>query len=349
MPTSRFSFAVVGLGLGAEHARRILSRPLEWELAAVCEPLGDRRAAFTRAHPEVRAFASLDALLEASTPDGVVLAVPHHLHAPMAVQALRAGAHVLVEKPMARTTEECLRMNEAARQTGRTLMVAQNWRYTPWVRVAKAILDRGDLGAIRVVRTEWLQNITADTSRPGNWLLDGERAGGGPVISLVVHNLDALRYLLGEPVEVHAFCLHDEALFRNGAESWGIAQFRFQNGAVGQMMSSYAACPALDEGGRLSIHGERGTLSANGGLPAANLLRVYTAATGAWETPRLDSVPGLPTSDPMLNEISHFVDCARSGAPSLSGGEDNIRTIRFVQTIYESSRRGVALPITAGP
>ncbi len=227
-------------------------------------------------------------------------------------------------------------------------MVAQNWRYTPWVRAAKAILERGDLGPLKVARTEWLQNITADTSRPGNWLLDGDRAGGGPVISLVVHNLDALRYLLGEPEEVHAFCLYDPAMFKNGAESWSIAQFRFQSGVVGQMMSSYAACPSLDEGGRLSIHGERGTLSANGGLPTANSLQVYTAVSGAWETPPLDSISSLPTPDPMTNEISHFVDCARTGSTPLSSGEDNIKTIRFVETIYESSRRGVALPIPTG-
>src|SRR5205085_2922351 len=99
-------------------------------------------------HAEVPIFNDYTTFLREAEVDGVVLALPHDLHAPLAIQAMEAGKHVLVEKPMARNSNECEQMNAAAKKTGKTLMIAQNWRYTPWVRTARHIIDSGELGPV---------------------------------------------------------------------------------------------------------------------------------------------------------------------------------------------------------
>ena len=326
-----FKLGVVGLGLGSGHAGNILNHPADWQLTAVCDVLEDRLRGFTNAHPEVQGFTDFTKFLKEAELDGVVLALPHDLHAPMAIQAMEAGKHVIVEKPMARNVEECEKMNAAAKRTGKTLMVAQNWRYTPWVRAVKEVVDNGELGPLRAVRTDWLQNAVGD-QRPGNWLLNGERAGGGPIISLMVHNLDFLRYLLGEPKSVQAYCLCGHPEFLNNAENWGMAQFQFENGVIGQMFTSYSAFSPVDAG-PLWLYGEEGTIFMRDGVQISSLKR----GNGYQQLEIKDNV-GLPTGNPSIDELLHFVECAQNGQEPLSSGYDNINTIRFIEAMYESDR-----------
>lgn len=328
-----FKFGVVGLGLGAGHAAGIMGYPADWKLTAICEVLEDRLKAFTNAHSDVAGFLDYTKFLEEAEFDGVVLALPHDLHEPMAIQAMEAGKHVIVEKPMARNAEECQRMNDAAKRTGKTLMVAQNWRYTPWVRAVKQIVDSDELGPLRAVRTDWLQNAVGD-QRPGNWLLNGERAGGGPIVSLMVHNLDFLRYILGEPKTVHAYCLTGHPEFLNNAENWGMAQFQFENGVIGQMFTSYSAFSPIDAG-PLWLYGEEGTIHMHGGLQISSQKR-----KDGYQPLEIKDNCGLPTENPSMNELLHFVECAQSGKEPLSSGYDNINTMRFIDGMYESSRTG---------
>lgn len=340
-----FRLGVVGLGLGRQHAASILGYPAEWHLSAVCDALDERRRRFADEHPAVQGFAAYARFLADAPLDGVVLAVPHDLHAPMTIQALEAGKPVLIEKPMARTVEECRAMNTAARRAGRILMVAQNWRYTPWVRVVKQVVDRGGLGPLRAVRTEWLQRAVGDT-RPGNWLLDGQRAGGGPFISLMVHNLDCLRYLLGEPARVYASCHVGHPAFANEAEDWGMAQVEFASGVIGQAFTSYAAFSPVDAG-PLWLYGEEGTVYVRD-IAATAGVQISTVARGpAYHHLSIDGNAGLPTENPSVNELLHFVGCAQHGKEPLSGGHDNIRTINFIEAIYQSARTGQPVSVAA--
>jgi len=336
-----FRWGVVGLGLGRGHAERILRHGDGWALAAVCDALPERTGAFGAAHPDVRVSTDYARFLEDAVLDGVILAVPHDLHMPLAIQALDSGRHVLVEKPMARTVAECAAMNAAARRAGKVLMVAQNWRYTPWVRLVKRLIATGELGRLRAARSEWLQRVLGD-SRPGNWLADGARAGGGPVMSLAVHNIDCMRYLLGEPARVTAVCHWDHPAFRNGAEIWAMAQVEFEQGAMGQVFTSYAAYAPVD-GGPLWLYGDEGTLY-KADLASADVRVSTSGRPDGYATLEDRDHGGLPSADAYLNELHHFVDCCRTGSPPLSGGEDNVRTIRFVEAIYESARRG--MPVT---
>lgn len=334
---------VVGLGLGMSHVRAILAHPDKARLTAVCDTNPER---LDRALDGVPKFSDFHRFMDSAPIDAVILAVPHHLHAPQAVEALNRGKHVLVEKPMARTSEECQAMAKAAHQANRTLMVAQNWRYTPWCVAIKRVL--GELGPIRAVKTDWVQNIDMHS---GGWLKDGEIAGGGPVISLVVHNLDYLRFLLGEVEEVYAMCHDGDPGFSNGAESWAMAQLKFESGVMGQMYTSYAAYAPTDAG-MIYLYGDEGTVhtrpSADGTGPwIASKTRLKAEAHEAGQYDMLDLKSVVPEllPNPQENQLLHFVQCCQTGNEPLSGAKDNMRTIRLIEAIYASAKSGSVVQV----
>ena len=345
-----FTAGVAGLGIGAEYAHRLIGMSnMGIKLGAVCDNLDERLDAIKAEIPGLPCFTDFHDLVSCDFLDAVIIAVPHDLHAPMSIAAMEAGRHVLVEKPMARNSVECRAMIDCAGKTGKTLMVAQNWRYTPWVRKVRHLVRKGELGKIMAVTAEWLQDVTHDI-RPGNWLLDGTRAGGGPLISLMVHPFDALRYIVGEPASASAICRHDHPAFKNNAEHWACGVFSFQDGTIGTMITSYSASPPQDCG-EIRVYGEKGTI-----VGTDHGIRFWDGGRGTWESIDLSDNCGLPTSDPMQNEILHFADCVRTGAEPLSSGTDNILSIRFIEAIrtppeqsYACNRRGQQCQIAKEP
>src|SRR6185295_5085503 len=123
--------------------------------------------------------------------------LPNALHAPVSVAALHAGKHVLVEKPLARTPAEASAMIDAARKSGRILMVSFDKRYRGDVQWIKRYIDSGAIGKIYYAKAHWMRR--SGIPRLGSWFVSKEQAGGGPLIDLGVHVLDIAMYLMGEP------------------------------------------------------------------------------------------------------------------------------------------------------
>lgn len=333
-------FGVVGLGWpGQQHVKAIRAYPGEAVLAAVCDADPGKLAEFEGV---ATAFTDVDAFLAKGDMDAVVLAVPHHLHADLTIRALDAGKYVIIEKPMARSVEECERMNEAAERNGRMLMVAQNWRYQAWCIAAKRVLESGELGAVRAVRTEWLLNFRPSFPQ-GSWIYDGVKAGGGALVSLAIHNLDALRFIVGEIDEVFMHQLHTDDWSTNGAENWAMTQMKFANGAIGHLFTGYTPFYPPDNG-MLYVYGEEGTLFF-GPYRGENGLWIRSARRGdSPEAPyeRVDLAafaPGL-VEHPQTNQLKHFLDCVKYGTRPDSDGREIVKTIELVERIYASGRSG---------
>ncbi len=138
----------------------------------------------------------------------VDVCVPGHLHAEVAVAALEAGKHVLVEKPLANTLVEAEKMVEvarAAREHGVRSMVGFNYRRVPALALARRLVADGRVGVVRQVRVSYLQDWLVDAAAPMTWRLRRETAGSGALGDLASHALDQVRYLLGQEVRsVHA-------------------------------------------------------------------------------------------------------------------------------------------------
>jgi predicted dehydrogenase len=277
-------------------------------------------------------------------------------HVPVALAAIEAGKHVLVEKPFATTLDDCRLLVDAADQAGVTLMVAQNQRFLPPYRAAKAVLDAGELGAIRSVRFDsmqcWPALFPAD-----HWHYDAARAGGGAVISVAVHRIDLMRYLVGDVVRVSATCRTTRPEFRNGAEDYATATLEFANGALGEMFATVSAF-RMPWSESFMIFGDEGAMHAapapgNIRGPAVVASSRRTAAAEAW----LDQVAGfeelvverdgLPSDSGQVNELLHFADCCRTGDEPLSSGRDNLGTMAVVFGIYESARRSAPVDLAA--
>lgn len=152
---------------------------------------------------KARAWASLDEALLDPAIEAVYVATPVFLHAPLTIQALRAGKHVLCEKPMAMNEAEARSMVQAREQSGRTFGVAYYRRTYPKVQRAKQLLDAGAIGT-PVVAELTSHGWFDETESHRSWLIDPAQAGGGPLYDVASHRIDMLNFLFGQPQRVSA-------------------------------------------------------------------------------------------------------------------------------------------------
>lgn len=147
----------------------------------------------------VPAWTSLDAALTECDADAVYIGTPVVLHAPQTVASLRAGRHVLCEKPMAMNYAEAQSMNETARETGRTLGISYYRRTYPAIRRVNELIDAGAIGTPVFAMATAHDWFFPDLATRG-WLLDPEKAGGGPLYDVACHRIDLMNYLFGDPM-----------------------------------------------------------------------------------------------------------------------------------------------------
>jgi predicted dehydrogenase len=164
-----------------------------------------------------RVWTSLEQALADPDANAVYIATPVFLHAPQTIASLRAGKHVLCEKPMAMNEAEARSMVQAAKQSGRTLGVAYYRRSYPKVQRAKELLEAGAIG--KPVLAELTCHGWFDGQGERSWLVDPAKAGGGPLFDIASHRIDVLNFWLGQPLRatghlsnvVHPYAVEDNA------------------------------------------------------------------------------------------------------------------------------------------
>ena len=164
-----------------------------------------------------RVFTTLDEALKDPAVEAVYVGTPVFLHAPQTIQSLRAGKHVLCEKPMAMNEAEARAMVEAADETGRTYGVAYYRRFYPKVLRAKQLLEAGVIG--KPVLAELTNHMWFDGTGNRTWLFDPAKAGGGPLLDIASHRIDVLNFIFGQPLRatgqltnvVHHYAVEDNA------------------------------------------------------------------------------------------------------------------------------------------
>ena len=175
------------------HARGVLARGDE--LVAVANHREESARVFAAKYNIPRVTTDWEALAQDPSIDAAVVATPNALHAPQAIALLRAGTHVLVEKPMAMNVAECDAMIEAAHASGAHLMIAHCWRFHPDVIALRDRIARGELGD--VVKTHGYSTHVG--WGPSGWFTDPALSGGGALVDMGVHAIDTARFLLGDP------------------------------------------------------------------------------------------------------------------------------------------------------
>jgi predicted dehydrogenase len=318
--------AIVGAGgMGRRHAASFRETG-EARLAAVIDP--DREAAAALAGEQARVCATLEEALGECDVDAVDVCAPTPFHAALAVQALKAGKHLLLEKPMARTLEECDAIIEAARGSGRTAMVAHVLRFFPEFVRGKEAVDAGLVGEPAVVRTSRGGGMPRGQD---SWYRDIAQSGG-VVLDLIIHDFDWLRWVLGPAERVYARGLAHSG--RDG-QDYALVTIRFRSGAIAHVEGTWMRPAGFET--RYEIAGTQGLLDFSS-RDSATLRVSRFAAAGT--RPAVE-VPESPLAEsPYTAQIRHFLHCVRTGEPPKVSLEDARAAVEIALGALESMRTG---------
>ena len=250
--------ALIGYGgIGSAHAAGIAQGKVEgMTLEAVCDLNPARLEAAAQRFPGVRCEADYHALLDGSI-DAVVIAVPHPMHCQIAADCLRAGVHVLSEKPLDISVTAAKKALQAAEESGSIFAVMLNQRTAPIFQRAREIVQSGALGQLK--RTVWIITNWYRTQHyydSGSWRATWAGEGGGVLLNQAPHNLDLWQWICGMPASVTAYC--DVARYhRIEVEDDATLMTRYAHGATGLFVTSTGEYPGTN---RLEIAGDLGKL-----------------------------------------------------------------------------------------
>lgn len=304
--------------------------------------LNQERAKELAAQYGAKAYDSYEAMLADPVIDAMSVCSTNVAHAEMSVAALKAGKHVLCEKPMAVTLSDCERMAAAARESGKTLMIGQNQRLAAAHVKAKALIDAGEIGQVlafsTVFRHSGPETWSVDPGA-GTWFFDKNKAAMGALADLGIHKTDLIQFLTGQTVaEVQARICTLDKKFADGTpitvDDNALCIFRMSGGAVGTMAASWTNYGA--EENATSIYGTLGAL------------HLYTHPYHSVELQKRGSEPvffdedQIQTNDHQTKSgvIDLFVDHLLDPAKPYISGESVLTAMRAVFAAMESSRTG---------
>lgn len=364
MAQRRVRTALVGCGkVGQIHAKALATLG-ESEFVAACDPDPGRAGAFAGAYGG-RPYTDVAEMLREAGPEAVCVCTPHPLHAGPAVLAAAAGAHVLVEKPMAATLEDCDAMLAAARGAGVKLGVLSQRRWFEPVRRMKAAIDAGKVGrpALGVLAMFNWRDEAYYRSDPwrGRW----DTEGGGVLVNQAPHQLDLLVWFMGEVDEVSgrwANVNHSSV----EVEDTAVATVRFASGGLASVVVSLSQKPGLFT--KVHVHGTNGaSVGVETDRGASFVAGVSTIVEPPWND--VWTVPGEEhrladfqaddraafarvdaTTHYHALQIRDFLRAVIDDRPPEVTGEDGRRVVELFTAVYRSQRdsRPVRFPLAAG-
>ena len=356
MDTSKLRVGVIGAGIGATHLAAYSKIP-RVEIVALAGLDDDRVRRVAAEYNVPQTYREYEHLLASPNIDAVSICLPNILHAPVALAALEAGKHVLVEKPLARNPSESQQMVDAAAASERILMVSFDKRYRGDVQWVKNYIDSGALGRIYYAKAHWMRRI--GIPRLGSWFVSKEQAGGGPLIDLGVHVLDMALYLMGEPRAIAASANTYAEFGPRGQKGWVREQFtnennpyevedlatafvRLENGATLLLEASWATHSSAADDFGVTLYGTEGGVEIfvhNYGHE--NTVRVFTDVQGV----PTDLTPHIPKGDGHLQVITRFVEAILDVKTPSPSAEEGRQRVNLIDTCYRSAAAGRELQI----
>lgn len=339
--TKPFKVAVIGTGSSA-HDHAAAFKQAGVEIAAVVGRNDRQRHAFASKFGVPIQANEYQEVLDIPDIDAVAICLPNYLHAPVAVEAMRAGKHVLTEKPMALDGAAAEEMVRVQRETGKTLMVSLQVRYSPAARLARQYA--AEFGSIYYGKCAYLRR--SGIPGWGSWFTRKDQAGGGPIVDVAIHVLDECLYLMGSPKPLYVTA---RTYAEFGPKGLGKGQYGTQdpNGYC-DVEDLAAALITLDNGAVISLetswayHGpdKRSVeiFGSEGGLSLAMLddLIVYKNQFGTPVTLR----PDIPAQDERVNMATHFVECCTTGKTPETSAEHGLMLSKLFDAMYKSSAEG---------
>ncbi|MDR2178038.1 MAG: Gfo/Idh/MocA family oxidoreductase [Treponema sp.] len=341
----RVKLGVIGIGnMGSAHVKTVFDGMIPgMELKAVADRLPARREwAKNLLPPGFPVFEDGLGLIKSGLVDAALIAVPHYQHPPLAIEAFRAGLHVLCEKPAGVYTKQVREMNKAADESGLVFAMMFNQRTNSYFRKMRELVQSGSLGAIK--RTSW---IITNWYRPqayydsGDWRATWSGEGGGVLLNQCPHNLDLFQWICGMPSSVRAFC-HNGKWHNIEVEDDVTAYLEYPNGATGTFITSTADAPGTN---RFEITLEWGKL-VNEDNTSLTLYRLdqnerefNRRAAGGFSAPgvTVEKIVTDGSNEQHKGILKAFAGCILRGEPLVAEGKEGIEGLTLSNAMHLSS------------
>ncbi len=289
----------------------------------------------------VPCFADYQQMLDETEPDGAIVAVPNRLHLPAGLACLSRGIACLVEKPIADTVELARKLVAASETANVPILVGHHRRHSPDIREAKRLIEAGALGDLVTVNGMWLAD-KPDDYFDAAWRRE---SGGGPILINLIHEIDCLRFMVGEIESVRAFTSNAVRGFE--VEDTASISLRFENGVLGTfLMSDAVASPytwEVTSGQALYFPHQPGDCYFFGGrqaslaVPGMNIWR-HDDEGKNWQDPLLREQIALDGSQTYRNQLDHFLAVvARNAAPVVTA-HDGMVTLAATLAVATAAR-----------
>ena len=307
------------------------------EVVAIASRDGEQARAVADQLGIPSAHASYEALLADPGVDAVYIPLPNHMHMDWTIAALRAGKHVLCEKPLAMTADDAQRMVDVAHETGLHLMEAFMYRQHPsWV-AAMDLVESGRIGTLTAVQS-WFSYYNDDATNIRNIV----EYGGGALFDIGCYTINLSRMVFGgEPLHIQASVRRDRATGVDGLVS---AILDFDGG-----IASFTCAIRSESDQRVHIYGTKGRISIDipFNIPPDRPTRIRLTAGGDPPVAPDTTVLEFPTTDPYTAEVERFVSAVLDGGPTPVPPEDAVANLRVIDAIFAIAERGPgAAPLT---
>jgi predicted dehydrogenase len=276
---------------------------------------------------DVELYTNFDKMLKNAKPDVVSITLPTYLHSKFAIKALKAGVHVLCEKPMALNVRDCDRMIRAARRSKKILQIGHCVRFWPEYAKAKQMVDSGELG--KVIAATFQRLGSAPTWSIDNWFLD-EKRSGGVVLDLHIHDTDYVQYLFGAPAAVCSFT----AKSSTGQPLHIVTQYLYDDEKVVTAEGGWAMMPTFGFEMSFNIAMEKATIVYD--LTRQTMFKVYPAKGNPF-------TPEVEKGDGYLRQTEYFVKLIRGEAVepvlTLQQSRDSVKIVEAEKKSAKTMRK----------
>lgn len=318
------------------------------EIYAACDLNEERVKAFADKYGIKHTYTDYNEMLKLEELDAVSVCTWNNAHAPASIAALKAGKHVLCEKPPAMNVQQALEMQKAAKEAKKLLMMGFVRRFGKNTKIMMDFINSGRLGDIYYVKTSCIRRC----GNPCGWFSDRNRSGGGPLLDVGVHMIDLSWYLMGKPKAVSV----SGAAFSNigprcniksidryipadpsdycDVEDLSLAFIKFENGSVISAEASFSQ-NIKDDKLTLDIYGTKAGAMFEPNLELYSEMDDYLVDIKPVFSPDYDIF-----SSNFKAETAHFIDCIANGAKCLNPVEDGVEIMKILSAVYESAGTG---------
>ena len=335
-PDKRLGIAVIGLGnLTVEQILPALQRSQKTRLAALVSGTPDKAkklaAQYGIAERNIYDYKNFDRIRDDASIQAVYIVLPNGMHREYTVRAAQAGKHVLCEKPMANTPQECEEMIAACSKAGRKLMIGYRIQYEPHNRMIRDLVRNKTHGPVKLIEAVNVQR----QGDPNQWRHKRALAGGGALPDIGLYCLNTTRFLLGEePTEVFAMIQSDtsDPRFKEVEENV-IWQMRFPSGVLSTNTTGYD----VHESRRYRVYGTTGWFGLEPAFSYSGLRARVSHAEGKIER---NEEPVMEEKNQFQLEMDHFSDCVMNDKKPFTPGEEGLQDHRIMAAIYQSANTG---------